>query len=219
MAELPDHAVKTVADFQSMIEKMERETNHVKNSVNMLCRVYGVEPMYEVSETNGESGTKAKSIELKLRPDEFFGKPLATAVREVLNSRKASALGPIDPRELFEVLQKGGFAFDQRDDSIAFRVMQISISKNTAAFVRLPNEQIGLVEWYPAAQRSKARAAKQNPSAGTVVAADAGGVGAVSTSGEAQIVPPVDGMPGIPERLATLADSIGANLENLDDEA
>lgn len=188
MPELPDHAAKTIADFQQMIEKMERETNSVKSSVNMLCRVYGVDPMYDIAEPGNDGGTKPKSIEFSVRPDEFFSKPLATAVREVLNARKSRDLGPIDPRELFDLLRKGGFAFDQRDETTAFRVMQISISKNTAAFVRLPNEQIGLVEWY-GPQKVKARAPAKAAAVTTSETADASTEGNLTTGDQVQANP------------------------------
>lgn len=158
MAELPEHAVKTIQDFQEKLAELEREGNKFKTSINMLCSMYGVEPLYSLEDAaTGDGSGTAKSVTLSFRPDEFFGKPLATCVRDILTARKDRDLGPADPRDIFETLKKGGFNFEARDDESAFRGMQISIGKNTAAFVRLPNEQIGLVEWYRRAATRRVR--------------------------------------------------------------
>lgn len=156
MSDIPEHASKTIADLQEKIVEYERLTNKVKLSVNALCALYDAEPIYALDDMIS-STSMARMPGLTFRPDEFFGKPFSTCVREILNARKARDLGPADPKEVFEALRSGGFAFDAKDDESAFRGMQISISKNTAVFVRLPSGQIGLEEWYDRTRRPKPR--------------------------------------------------------------
>lgn len=156
-AELPDHAIKTIEDFESKLGDLERQMNALKTSVNMLCEMYGTPPKYEIAQFSGAGAQGGGAKTLTFRPDEFFNKPLATCVREILMARKLKDLGPADPQELFQALRSGGFAFESRDEDVAFRGMQISISKNTERFNRLPNGQIGLAEWYPASKRVQLR--------------------------------------------------------------
>lgn len=153
MSDLPDYAVRTLADLQAKVAESEAQTNKLKELVNTFCTSYGVVPPYDLAQTASVAQGPKMGAPISFRPDEFYGKPLATCVREILNARKARDLGPADPREVFDALRKGGFDFEARDDETAFRAMQISISKNTAAFVRLPSGQIGLEEWYDRPRR------------------------------------------------------------------
>ena len=92
-------------------------------------------------------------------PDQFYNKPLATAVREVLEMRKRR---PATSQEIHAALKTGGFAFESRDDENAMRGMAVSISKNTALFARLPNGLIGLNEWYGGGTKRKKQQTKEN---------------------------------------------------------
>ncbi|WP_304305692.1 hypothetical protein [Pseudacidovorax intermedius] len=150
MTSLPEHAARTVEDFQRKIAELEEQSRTLKTSINLLCSMYGAALLYEPGEINGAGDTRQdrRPAALSFRPDEFFNRPLAACVKEILEARKAREMGPATAETIFASLKEGGYAFESRDDETAFRGMQISISKNTAAFNRLPNGMIGLAEWY-----------------------------------------------------------------------
>lgn len=150
MTSLPEHAARTVEDFQRKIAELEEQSRTLKTSINLLCSMYGAALLYEPGEIDGAGDTRQdrRLAALSFRPDEFFNRPLAACVKEILEARKAREMGPATAETIFASLKEGGYAFESRDDDTAFRGMQISISKNTAAFNRLPNGMIGLAEWY-----------------------------------------------------------------------
>src|SRR6266436_3567472 len=89
-----------------------------------------------------------------VRSDQFFGRPMATVVREILE-RRTQKLGAIPLNDLFELMKAGGFQFENKDEAIAKRSVTITIGKNPA-FVRVPNSgHIGLAECYPGAKEKR----------------------------------------------------------------
>jgi len=81
------------------------------------------------------------------RPDEYYGKPLATVITEVLQKRKQANLGSATLDELFSELISGGFKFAGKNDGIQKRGLAISMSKNPK-FHGLDNGTWGLKAWY-----------------------------------------------------------------------
>ena len=79
----------------------------------------------------------------------------ASAVREILEMRKAGGLGAASVNEIYDMLVTGGFHFDAKDDENAKRSLRISLTKNSALFHRVPNGQYGLLSWYPAVKTPK----------------------------------------------------------------
>lgn len=150
---IPDHAQKTIEDLKAKIAEIEATTAPLRASINAVLAAYGQPPEYDDHHQHSHKHSKPKT--LSFRPDEFYGKPLATCVREVLQSRKLFGLGPAPSREIFDSLRTGGFLFDSSNEDTAFRSMQISIGKNTPTFVKLPSGLIGLVEWYDKTPRRK----------------------------------------------------------------
>jgi hypothetical protein len=159
MSQLPEHAKLLIADIQQKIADIEREANKYRETVNLVCATYGHEPMYDLVDVEAASKPGAT---MSVQPDQFFGKPFSTCVREILTERKTRGMGPADPKEIFEMLRAGGFAFDAKSDDVAFRSMMISIGKNTSVFVKLPGGHIGLEEWYERTRRPKGSAKGSN---------------------------------------------------------
>ncbi|HEY1170188.1 MAG TPA: hypothetical protein VGH19_02355 [Verrucomicrobiae bacterium] len=140
---------KTVARIQDLIANLESQVVQKKKLVNQLYEMEGESPLYaDIAEPSTfSSGSQS------IRPDQFFGRPLATVVREILESRRTRNVGAISLNELFDTLKTGGFAFDNKDETIAKRNLAITISKNPV-FLKVPNNgHIGLAEWYPAAKK------------------------------------------------------------------
>ncbi len=135
-----DPAIQRLVDD---IRKADEKVREQKRMVNQLCEYADREPIYlDVENASGASATQ-------FRPDQFYGKPLSTAIRDYLEARKSAGLGAATVREIFAALQQGGFKFDAKDSSNAQRGMRQSLTKNSSAFHKLPNGTYGLREWYP----------------------------------------------------------------------
>lgn len=148
----------TIDKIRTQIRTLEEQIEKKKEAVNLLCEMEGEPAMYN----DIKSATTAVSM-TAFRSDQFFGKALATAVKEILEQRAARNLGAISLNELFDTLKAGGFEFDNSNDQIAKRNVAITLSKNTAAFMKVPsNGHIGLAEWYPNAKKKKEKPAGTN---------------------------------------------------------
>jgi hypothetical protein len=131
------------------ITKAESRIAEQKRMVNRLCELAERPPLYaNIDEPN------APQIG-NIRTDRFYGQPLATAIRDYLQMRKASGLGAASVREIYDTLIKGGFKFEAKDDVNAQRGLRQSLTKNSATFHKLPNGAYGLLEWYPGAKPAR----------------------------------------------------------------
>lgn len=78
--------------------------------------------------------------------------------------------------EIYDALVLGGFDFQARNEDNAKRGLRISVSKNTAAFVRVGgagDAAYGLKEWRPASRETKSKPADdETPSAGSNQSSD-----------------------------------------------
>ena len=142
---------------------IERQAEELRNTINMLCQLAGLDPRYADIESSTHMVT-AKSI----KPDTFYGKKMQTAAREFLEIRKRADLGPAKPRQIFDALTAGGFQFETKDESISLVSLRATLRKNSATFHKLPNGQYGLKTWYPHPKAAKGDSggSKISPSAG-----------------------------------------------------
>ncbi len=137
------------------ITSRDSETADMKRMVNKLCGFAGLPARYADPGPDGGGG----SYDGVLKADQFYGKPLATAVREYMEMRGAPSTGgrgAATVKEIFAALKEGGFAFDTKNDDNAMRGLRISLAKNSVTFHKLPNGQFGLLSWYPSAKPPKA---------------------------------------------------------------
>lgn len=139
-----------IADLQKKLTEQETAVIQSKQLINLLCTQYGRDPIYKDADLAPSSGTQA------FASDEFYGQPLAGSMRKILEHRKATGLGPATPREIYDTLVSGGYAFET--DNVQNRLIgiRVSLRKSSGTFHRLPEgKQYGLLEWYPKAQRAK----------------------------------------------------------------
>jgi len=148
---------QTIAMFQAKLKQIEREAAKVRSAINLTCEIHGRPPLY-ASEDDGDGGD---SIGLSIRSDQFYGQPLAAAIRTVLEMRKKLNSGPATVNEIYNSLMDGGFAFETKNEDNAKRGLRVSLSKNSVTFHKLPNGKIGLLEWYPNAKAPKKKAVDQ----------------------------------------------------------
>lgn len=145
--EMSDHIEATIAEFQKKLHEQEREVIKTKQMINQLCEFAGKPPIYN------DTDMEPSAAQGLIRSDQFYGQPLATAVRKALEMRKA--IGPATVKDIYELLKQGGYAFETSNDANAMRNLRISLSKNVALFHKLPNGRFGLTAWYPNIKKGK----------------------------------------------------------------
>jgi len=143
---MSEHVERTLEMVVGQIGDLQRQLSEKKKIANGLCQLAGHPPMFE-DEEPVNAGTS-------LRPDEFYGRPLATDVQELLERRRRSGLGAATVPEIYETLTRGGFHFNTKNTENAKRGLYNSLSKNPK-FHRLPNNTYGLTEWYPNIKKGK----------------------------------------------------------------
>lgn len=152
---MSSHLDQTITDLQNEIRAKEDELNAVKQTVNMLCIRAGRDELYTIS----NSGIDEQLDHIK--SDTFYGQPLNSSVRKILEMRKAAGNGPAKVREIFDALCKGGYEFDAKSDENAMRGLRISLGKSSRDFHKLPNGEYGMTEWYPAVKNAKTKSSTQ----------------------------------------------------------
>ena len=131
-------AVEALLDELKVLDNQRTE---LVRTVNMLYRRMG-KPEIPLPGETPVAGSQT------IRPDQFFGRPLATAVTELLDARRSAM--PLD--EVVEALLAGGHQFRGEHPK---RSLAIAISKNRK-FLTVPNtDAVGLREWYPTAKLAK----------------------------------------------------------------
>jgi hypothetical protein len=130
--------------IKERIASKMQEVTELKKAANALCRDVGRPALYDGSDMEQESaGTSA------LRPDQYFRKPVATAVEEYIKYRRQACLAT----EILEALEAGGFDFAATSWKPKDRLRSLSVllSKNPK-FVKLSSGAYGLASMYPAEQ-------------------------------------------------------------------
>jgi hypothetical protein len=153
---MSERLLAAIAELEEHLSSQLAEVADTKKMINSLRKRMGQEPLY-----NDVTVEMTGSI----RPDQFYGKPLAAAVAEYLERRKRAC----DGKEILDGLNDGGFDFEANDwkEKDRLRLLSSSLAKNTAKFHRLPNGTFGLLEWYD--QAVIKRAAKDKKQNGAVV--------------------------------------------------
>lgn len=148
------------------LREQEAEVFRTKRFINQVCAFDGAPLMFPDLTEGDDVSVPGQSS--KLPPDAYTGKPLATAVKMILEDRKRRLPhGPATLEELHKQLLEGGFDFQSKDEANQKSGLGVSLAKNNISFRKLPNGMWGLAEWYGgAAPRSKKRNAdNSSPSA------------------------------------------------------
>jgi hypothetical protein len=157
-----------IAALERRLGEVERKGNELRGAINALLEEAGQPPRYptgvgdSIPSASGATSTTQPSV-TALKPDTFYGKKQGTAVREYLEMRKARGLGPAKPREIYEALREGGYAFEAKDDTNALVGLRALLRKNTNQFHKLPTGAYGLMSWYPHAKRPRATGVAAEP--------------------------------------------------------
>lgn len=152
---MADELSGAVQQLQSKLDDQLRAATDTKKAINLLLKMMGQPPRF--TDTDEDAGSSI------VRADQFYGKPLATAVQEYLEMRKQG--GAVQPDEILKGLEAGGFDFEVAGwrEADRLRNLSISLAKNNVKFHRLKNGSFGLKSWYD--QDFLKKAAKQKQSA------------------------------------------------------
>ena len=142
-----NHTEQTIADLEARLQELDTESRKIKTLINGLCNIIGLPLKYQDIE-------EERIAVSQQRADEYYGRPLATVVTEVLKKRDTQGLGAATLDEIYDQLVAGGFDFTGKNDGIKKRGLAISMSKNKK-FHHLPNDTWGLFSWYPTAKETK----------------------------------------------------------------
>jgi hypothetical protein len=148
---MSEHILKTIEQAKEEIRKHEDAIVTTKKLINQLCGFGGLPQEYQDAELQS-----AGTATLLIRRNVFFGRPLATCVREYLEMRKDKTVKEATLDEILTALKDGGFDLKKiSDDADGIkRGVAITLAKNPQ-FHRLPNGDFGLLSWYPSIRRSK----------------------------------------------------------------
>ncbi len=154
----PDNALQSAVEvLLAKLEAQEQTVRDTKKMINDLLRHIGKEPMF--ADLAEPSSTRSMSI----RPDQFYGRPLATVAKEVLEAKGHA----MPAQDIMDALERGGYDFDAQGwkEKDRLRNFSITLAKNTTGFHRLPNGHFGLPKWYPEAVNRKQSAKTERESA------------------------------------------------------
>lgn len=140
-----------IDSITALIAAKEEEILPLRITLNQLCKLAGVPEAYPGASSGATGSTKAGSSVITWRSDQFFNRPLATCVTEYFEAREKASLGrPATIDEIYDALRQGGYKFEGTtgNDANTKRGIKISLTKNTAQFVKLPDDSFSLKKWY-----------------------------------------------------------------------
>jgi hypothetical protein len=145
-------ALQTAIDeLVGQIAVKEAEIAPLKIAVNTLCRTIGTDEMYpDVGTTLRTTPSSPTVRALTWSPSQFFGRQLASCVGDIMEARVNAGLDKAcSVDDIFTALKEGGFRFEGGgNEGNSKRAIKISLTKNTAQFVKLPNELFSLKKWF-----------------------------------------------------------------------
>lgn len=143
---MSEAAKKTIDELEERRQHQLAEVARTERTINDLLSHIGEPPRY--SDTVVGQPAVNTGPRLNITRGQFYGKALATAVREFLSAQKPI---PAKSEEILEALDAGEFDFAalgwKKDTRL--RALAMSLAKNTATFHRLPSGTFGMKEWYP----------------------------------------------------------------------
>ncbi|MFZ0912546.1 MAG: hypothetical protein WBQ76_05375 [Candidatus Korobacteraceae bacterium] len=133
-----------IEELQAHLDQQLQDVAETKKMINALRKRNGEESLY--------ADVAVESVGA-MRPDQYYGKPLATAAAEYLERRKQAC----PAEEIMRGLEQGGFDFEATGwkEKDRHRLLAVSLAKNNVKFHKLPNNTFGLLAWYDQAVLAK----------------------------------------------------------------
>jgi hypothetical protein len=137
---------------EQRLEAQEIQVIETKKTVNRLCEWADIPARYPDLDFSPSKPTCTGVV----RGDEYYEKPLAWVVRQILEARHGAGLGPATVDEIYAAMEDGSYQFEIPDRETAKRGLHISLAKNSSTFHKLPSGKFGMREWYPGVKEPKA---------------------------------------------------------------
>lgn len=141
--------IAAISKMQEKLEVKMKEIAELKKAINVMRGTIGEEPIYDEVEEKVRDGSES------LRPDQYFGQPLARAMKDIIKSKNQA----MSAQEILEQLEKGGFEFPTNWKKKEYlRFVAISLGKNRNDFVQVNTSEgtmYGLWEFYPGKKRER----------------------------------------------------------------
>lgn len=139
-----------IDEIKSRIAAKELEIHPLRVTLNELCKLAGLQEEYPDLAAGSSAPLARKGQTLSWKSDQFFGRPLATCVAEYFEVRESSGLGrPASIDSIYDALVQGGYKFEgSGNEANTKRAIKISLTKNTAQFVKISDDTFSLKKWY-----------------------------------------------------------------------
>lgn len=144
--DLPEEMKPGLERLQAKLQSQLDAVRKTKIGINALYDACDLPAPY----MDVDEGSAIKTI----RRGQFYGQPLATNVRAILEMRRAAGLDAASVNEIYQALLDGGYAFEAKDHENAKAGLRQSLRKNPI-FHRIPSGEWGLLAWYPNAKVEK----------------------------------------------------------------
>jgi hypothetical protein len=150
---MSDHIIKTIEQLKDEIAKVEEAVRPKKSLANQLCEMAGIPPAY-----SGIDDPSAAPQPMMIRRNAFYGKPLSTCMKEILEMRVNLPVKEATLEEIFAGLKQGGYDLDASgaNEADQKRGVSIALGKNSQTFHRVASGDYGLVAWYPNIREKRA---------------------------------------------------------------
>lgn len=155
---LPSDTAAAAAVLMSKFTEGERKQNTLWSVIVSLYTDAGEPPPPRPSGGGGGSGSGVTAVtggQMSIKPDQFFGQRQQTAIRQILEMRKAAGQGPAKPREIYDALKVGGYKFEAKEEATALVGLRNLLRKRSHVFTKLDSGSYGLREWYPHLKAAK----------------------------------------------------------------
>ena len=143
--------------YEKKLQDLFNQVAETKKMLNALAKDMGkTEIPYSDVSTESSAGS------IKIKPDQFYNRPLATAVREFLELKDEATHWS----EILKALREGGFILGkgkQAEDEA-----RLTVLRNTTNFVLIGDNYFGLKEKYPESKKEKGRQVKELADAKTL---------------------------------------------------
>lgn len=153
-----DEPTRIVYDrYKEKLQDLLLQASTIKKMLNQMALDVKEEPEFPDVEVE-----KLGARGLIVKPGQFFNKPLAGSVKEYLALvEKARGIEGVAFSEIFDALRRGSFG--GLKTKVDEDEKELSIKKNSAAFVMVDEDHIGLKEWFPAKEKDAKKSNGKRP--------------------------------------------------------
>ena len=153
---MKDVLKQTYKLYETKLQELFNQVSDTKKMLNQLAKDLG-----ETAVPYPDATPEGVGAGIAVKPDQFYNKPLATAVRDYLTMRKEAREWP----EIVKALREGGY--DLAKTRQAEDEARLTILRNTGNFSLIGDNYFGLKEWYGETKKSGKKSVKDTTDKGS----------------------------------------------------